>query len=298
MEGPILFSVVIPTYNRAAFVTKTIQTFLQQTYTNFEIIVVDDGSKDNTEEMVQTISDPRFRYFKKENGERGAARNFGLSQAKGNYVNFFDSDDIAYPNHLQVAAEVINEKHFPEVFNLGYDIKAPDGKLLSEHNHYDGNVESYAVATKRVSINALFVQTDVARAIKFSENRLLSASEDALFLCQLCARYTLSYSNIITSTIFEHDSRSMVVATEQQLKNRQQFMIEGLRSDETFMKKYGHTVSAINREYNYLLCLSCLANKQNLKAINYFQHYISGQPSELFSQRTLVFLKKYVGNLV
>ena len=297
MEGPILFSVVIPTYNRAAFVTKTIQTFLQQTYTNFEIIVVDDGSKDNTEEMVQTISDPRLRYYKKENGERGAARNLGLAQAKGTYVNFFDSDDIAYTNHLQVAADVIASKQYPEVFNLAYDIKAPDGKLLSEHNHYDGNVEAYAVATKRVSINALFVKTNVARAIKFSENRLLSASEDALFLCQLCARHTLHYSNTITSTIIEHDSRSMVIATEQQLKNRQQLMIDGLQSDPVFMKKYGHTVSDINREFNYLLCLSSLASKENKKAASYFSNYIAGQTSNLFSQRTLVFLKKYVGNL-
>ncbi|MBC7510041.1 MAG: glycosyltransferase family 2 protein [Ferruginibacter sp.] len=298
MERTILFSVVIPTYNRAAFVLKTIQTFLQQTYTNFEIIVVDDGSKDNTEEMVKDIVDPRFRYYKKENGERGAARNYGLSHAQGTYVNFFDSDDTAYPNHLAVAAEVIKMKQLPEIFNLAYDIKAPDGKLLSVHDHYDGNVEAYAVKTKRVSINALFVKTEVARAVKFSENRLLSASEDALFLCQLCARHLLHYDNTITSTIIEHDSRSMVIATEQQLKNRQQLMIEGLWGDLIFMKKYRHTVPAIDREFNYLLCLSSLANKENKKAADYFRNYLSGQPSNLFSQRTLVFLKKYVVNLI
>lgn len=298
MEGNILFSVVIPTYNRAAFVLKTIQTFLKQTYTDFEIIVVDDGSKDNTEEVVKAITDPRFRYYKKENGERGAARNYGLSLARGVYVNFFDSDDTAYPDHLAVAAEVIASKQNPEIFNLAYDIKAPDGKLLSEHNHYDGNVEVYAVKTKRVSINALFVKTEVARAVKFSENRLLSASEDALFLCQLCARHLLHYNNSITSTIIEHDSRSMVIATEQQLKNRQQLMIEGLEADPIFMKNYGHTVPSINREFNYLLCLSSLAKKKNKKAANHFSNYIAGQPSNLFSQRTLVFLKKYVGNIV
>lgn len=298
MEGPILFSVVIPTYNRAAFVIKTVNTFLEQNFTNFEIIVVDDGSKDDTETMVQTIADKRFNYYKKENGERGAARNFGLAKAKGIYVNFFDSDDIAYPNHLQIAADVISSRQNPKIFNLAYDIKSPEGKLLSEHNNYDGNVEAYAVCTKRVSINALFVKIEVARAIKFSENRLLSASEDALFLCQLCARHTLYYKNIITSTIIEHDSRSMVIATEEQLKNRQQLMIEGLKSDAVFMDKYKHTVPAINSEFNYLLCLSSLASKQNKKAANYFNNYIGGHVIKLFNQRTLVFLKKYVGNLI
>ena len=110
--------------------------------------MVDDGSKDNTEEMVKDIVDPRFRYYKKENGERGAARNYGLSLAQGTYVNFFDSDDTAYTNHLAVAADVIKMKQLPEIFNLAYDIKAPDGKLLSVHNHYDGNVEAYAALGK------------------------------------------------------------------------------------------------------------------------------------------------------
>ena len=298
MEETILFSVIIPTYNRAAFVLKTVQTFLHQTYGNFELIIVDDGSKDNTDEVMKSITDPRCKYYKKQNGERGAARNYGLMLAKGSYVNFFDSDDTAYPNHLETAAEVIKAKQSPEIFNLAYDIKAPDGKLLSVHNHYDGNVEAYAVRTKRVSINALFVKVEIAREIKFSENRLLSASEDALFLCQLCARYLLQHDNTVTSTIIEHDSRSMVIATVEQLKNRHKLMVEGLKADQVFMKKYGHTVPAIEREFNYLLCLSSLANKHNKEAANYYRNYLAGKPSNLFSQRTLVFFKKFMGNMV
>ena len=70
MDSKVLFSIIIPTYNRAAFILKTIQSLLDQSYQNFEIIVVDDGSKDNTDEIVKGISDSRVSYYKKENGER------------------------------------------------------------------------------------------------------------------------------------------------------------------------------------------------------------------------------------
>ena len=67
----ILFSIVIPTYNREKFIIKTIQSLLSQTYTKFEIIVVDDGSTDNTEKFVRNVKDKRIKFFKKENKERG-----------------------------------------------------------------------------------------------------------------------------------------------------------------------------------------------------------------------------------
>lgn len=298
MQRNILFTVVIPTYNRAGFIKNTVQGFLNQTYSNFEIIIVDDGSTDNTEEVAAGMVNDKVKYFKKANAERGAARNFGLMKAAGDYVNFFDSDDIAYPNHLQTAFETITKFDSPEIFTLGYDLKTPEGVVLAVHNTFDRNTVEYAIKKKKVSINALFVRTDVAKDIRFSENRLLSASEDALFLCLLCARYPLHYNNTITSTILEHDSRSMAVASEQQLLNRKNYFLEGLRADHVFMAKYGQHVDEIEREMDYLLTLSCLINKENDKATNYFKAYLKGTPLSILHFRTLVFLKKYVKNLV
>jgi glycosyltransferase involved in cell wall biosynthesis len=257
---------------------------------------VDDGSKDNTEDVVKEITDKRVSYHKKANAERGAARNYGLDIAKGDYVNFFDSDDLAYPNHLETAYKVVKENNHPEIFNVGYDIKTPEGQLLSEHTYFDGNVEAYAIKTKKVSINALFVKTAIAKEIRFSENRLLSASEDALFLCQLCARYTLHYNNTITSTIVEHDSRSMVVASEQQLLNRQKYLEEGLRNDAVFMNRYGKYVDSISGEMDYLLCLSCFANKNSTQARLYYKKYLAKTQASFYSKRTVVFFKKIIQN--
>ena len=75
------FSIIIPTYNRASLITKTIESVLLQDEA-FEIVVVDDGSTDDTKEVVNSLLDSRVKYFYKENGERGAARNFGAQKSK------------------------------------------------------------------------------------------------------------------------------------------------------------------------------------------------------------------------
>ena len=75
----LLFSVVIPTYNRAGLIGLTIRSFLEQDHKSFEILVVDDGGTDNTKEIISSFNDHRIQYLYKENGERGAARNWGLA---------------------------------------------------------------------------------------------------------------------------------------------------------------------------------------------------------------------------
>jgi len=91
---PGLVSVIIPTYNRAQLVTKAIDSVLSQTYKDFEIIVVDDGSTDNTEEVVGSFKDSRIHYIRhKENRGGSAARNTGIKASKGEYIAFLDSDD-------------------------------------------------------------------------------------------------------------------------------------------------------------------------------------------------------------
>ncbi len=94
-------SVVIPTYNRANLIERSIRSVLNQTYKNLEVIVVDDGSTDNTEEVVRSIQDERIIYYKQENGGAGMARNTGVSLAGADYVAFHDSDDVFRPEKLE-----------------------------------------------------------------------------------------------------------------------------------------------------------------------------------------------------
>jgi glycosyltransferase involved in cell wall biosynthesis len=92
-------SVVIPTYNSAVMVKEAIESVLSQTYSNFEISVVDDGSTDDTEKVVRQFGD-RVRYFKQANQGVSAARNAGIKQARSEYIAFLDSDDLWLPEKL------------------------------------------------------------------------------------------------------------------------------------------------------------------------------------------------------
>ena len=96
-------SIVIPTYNRARFVTQAVQSALDQEagYTNFEVLVVDDGSTDKTAEQLRDIQNPRFRYVLKEHSGAPSTRNRGIREAKGDFILWLDSDDVLEPDTLK-----------------------------------------------------------------------------------------------------------------------------------------------------------------------------------------------------
>src|SRR3989338_9975584 len=96
-----LVSVVIPTYNGSRFIKETIQSVLDQTYTNIEAIIVDDGSKDNTPDIVKSINDSRIIYIRQENAGVSMARNNGINISKGEYIAFLDHDDVWLPCKLE-----------------------------------------------------------------------------------------------------------------------------------------------------------------------------------------------------
>ena len=116
------FSVIIPTYNRAGSIGEAIQSVLSQTFTNFEVIVVDDGSTDDTKEIVLEIveGDDRTRYIHQQNQERSAARNNGIALAKGTYICFLDSDDMYMANHLAAFHSCILDQTDPIRIYLSY----------------------------------------------------------------------------------------------------------------------------------------------------------------------------------
>ncbi len=99
-ESPII-SIVLPTFNRAAWLPKTIQAVLDQTYPNWELLVIDDGSTDHTEKVVKGFTDFRIKYVYQENAERSAARNRGMALASGRWISFLDSDDRYDRVHLE-----------------------------------------------------------------------------------------------------------------------------------------------------------------------------------------------------
>lgn len=113
IENKPVVSVIIPTYNRVHLLRRAIQSVLNQTYQDFEIIIIDDGSIDNTEEVVKKFQeqDKRVRYIKHEENKGGsAARNTGIKNAKGKYIAFLDSDDEWLPTKLEKQIELFRKR--------------------------------------------------------------------------------------------------------------------------------------------------------------------------------------------
>lgn len=109
-----MVSIVIPTFNRASFISETLESVLKQTYSNWECIIVDDGSTDDTEQIVNDFitKDKRFKFYKRpEYLLKGAnsCRNFGFEKAKGEFIQWFDSDDIMLENFLSIKIAEFNE---------------------------------------------------------------------------------------------------------------------------------------------------------------------------------------------
>jgi glycosyltransferase involved in cell wall biosynthesis len=102
-------SVVIPSYNRAHYIEKTIDSVLEQKRDDIEIILVDDGSTDNTRELVQNKYGDQVRYVYQENQGIPGARNTGIKNAQGDYIAFLDSDDYWHPNKLEQQMALIAE---------------------------------------------------------------------------------------------------------------------------------------------------------------------------------------------
>ncbi len=103
----MLFSVVIPAYNAEKFIHRSIGSVLGQTFDDFEVVVVNDGSRDATWERIGEITDPRVHAVSQENGGVSVARNTGIMHAKGDYVCFLDADDEYLPDHLKIFATLI-----------------------------------------------------------------------------------------------------------------------------------------------------------------------------------------------
>lgn len=144
-------SVIIPTYNRAHLIGRAIQSVLNQTYQDFEIIVVDDGSMDNTNEIIKDfqIQDKRIRYIKHEKNKGGAvARNTGIKDAKGEYISFLDSDDEWLKNKLESEIDVLKNKKNCIICSTGCNFIKEKGRKIISKRHIKKQIISQKIALR------------------------------------------------------------------------------------------------------------------------------------------------------
>lgn len=175
-----LISVIVPCYNQANYLEECLQSVLNQTYKNWECIIVNDGSKDNTEDIAEkwVKKDNRFRYLYKENGGLSSARNAGTDMAKGSYIQFLDSDDMILPEKFEKSMKFADNAEI--IYSDYYELK--NGKEAPPYIDLKNNVfnfQNLLFGEIQIAMHCAIISKKIALNHKFNENFKLR--EDLIF---------------------------------------------------------------------------------------------------------------------
>jgi glycosyltransferase involved in cell wall biosynthesis len=241
------FSIVIPTYNRANLLCPTLKSVLNQSFTDYEVILVDDGSTDETPQVIENEfgTDTKLVYIRKKNEERSIARNTGIAQAKGEFIVFFDSDDLMHPIHLQTLYEAILQHPQCDMFAAKYEYNREGSISYNEikniaEGFYDyqlllkGNIFGVLVCIRKNMPDFQFFPPD------------FNILEDWIFnIANLKKNKQIYLIDKTTMTIIDHDFRTM--------KNNQKVIAARSKATAYLLENFEFTLEEkkILRGYGY-----------------------------------------------
>ena len=199
----MFFSVVIPVYNKEKEIRSTLETVLVQSFIDFEVVLVDDGSSDGSMEIVKGIKDSRIRLFSQKNQGVSAARNAGIRQAVGQYIALLDADDRWEPSYLKEQYDLIQKYPQCGVFAVNYSYVYSSGaKVPNRVNHLDfcgmdGIRKDYfrgaAFSQPPVCSSAVVIRKDCLESVGGFPVGITSG-EDLITWARLAYRYEIAYS--------------------------------------------------------------------------------------------------------
>lgn len=199
-----MVSVIIPTFNREKTIEKSIRSVLAQTYSNFELIVVDDGSTDSTKAVIDEITDHRIRYYRQNNEGACSARNKGISLSKGDYIAFHDSDDIWRPEKLERQVKTAKVTGADILFCQMRRCNLEDGTVVIPELVESGFIE-YCNLMVGISTQTLFMKRIVADSIKFDVD--MPRFQDLEWLLRAVKNYSLyGMKDVLVDYYFSEDS--------------------------------------------------------------------------------------------
>lgn len=205
------FSIVVPSYNRAKFLPHAIISVMEQTFSDWELLVIDDCSTDNTGEIVVSYNDPRIRYIRNQkNIERSASRNKGIELSRGEYICFLDSDDHYLPAHLEKlhnAIQVVDDKM--AMFFTCFIRKFADKeeKVIYLPKGHWNNVE-YMMSIQ-VPPSCTCFHKDILKEFQF--NLALNVNEDIELFVRILSKYPLEKVDAYTMVMNIHGGNTKFV---------------------------------------------------------------------------------------
>lgn len=196
-EVKMLFSIIIPTYNREKLIGLAINSVINQTFIDWELIIIDDGSTDKTKEVVKPyLKDKRVKYFFQKNAERSSARNNGILKSQGKYICFLDSDDKFLTNHLQDLNDLI-QKSKNEFF---YSLKIGD-----IHNYRQNKFDEIFLSD--IHSQQVCIKRHLLEKNNFNTN--LNVGEDTELWMRIILESEVECTKKVSVDILDHDERTI-----------------------------------------------------------------------------------------
>lgn len=219
-------SIVIPTHNRAELLKRAINSVLRQTFEDFELIVVDDASSDNTPEVVESINDGRIRYVRlKKNSGGPVARNTGIKKARGEFIALLDDDDEWLPNRLELQIEKFEglEKDVGVVYGGFYYVSQDTGAILGKRiPRYRGNVYTHFLKENFVGSPTLLIRKECFKKAGLFDPELKSSQDWDMWL-RIAKYYKFEYVPAVVAKYYVH-GHQITFNMEKYISGRERFV--------------------------------------------------------------------------
>lgn len=250
-----IFSVVIPLYNKESSIKKTIESVINQSFRDFEIIIVNDASTDNSLKVIESIKDDRIRVIHKENGGVSSARNRGIVEAKGDYIAFLDADDFWDSKYLFTMNKLINEFSDASIFSCQFGfVKNNDTSPANSIHKKRGYIDDYFLEANKAPLihtSSVIIKKSCFEAIGLF-NTQYRRGEDLDMWCRLSEQFKHAFEPTLLSyyVLFAENSACQAVVS---LKYR--FLEYNLFTFSKYKRKYF-------AKHNYFIISDLLKNKQ------------------------------------
>jgi len=259
-----LVSIILPAYNAEAYIAEAIQSVLDQSYTHWELLLINDGSTDATERIIQQFTDFRIHYFEQENRGVSAARNVGLANMQGEFFCFLDADDVLPPKSLESRLTVFEQN--PEVMFVDGQVEIRDVALQNTIARYTPNFKGNPHnALARLNKNCFFGPSWMIRhrtAINYRFSEGMTHAEDLYFYLSISESGQYDFTQ--ETVLHYRKSNNSAMTNLKGLENGYAELLEKVQSIPTILesnKKY------LRFRIMRIMFLSYLNQRQPLAAI-------------------------------
>ena len=211
MNKKPVISVIIPFYNRLKWLADAVESVFNQSFENFEMILIDDGSTENIENYID-ISNPKIRYFRQKNKGSAAARNRGIKMAKGKYIAFLDSDDIFLPNKLEYQLSVMEHNSTAILSHSSYAYMDSGGRRMQEFKSgkFFGKVYPRIVFDCLVATPTVMLRKTALGNLRFEKS--LKIGEDVVLWCRIAKKSKIVGIEKVLTLVRRHDHHTALIS--------------------------------------------------------------------------------------